>query len=118
MELIPNSYLSVQLSKTCSRGNASPMQVKGAAVEIVEGLTGSADGVDKLKSVTDSLLPALFRCTSGVDPTTSRKALVALVNLSQDTAVADKLLSLNVAGRIMDYIREKTCPHMDLMVRL
>jgi hypothetical protein len=94
------------------------MQVKGAAVEIVEGLTANAEGIDKLKSVTDSLLPVLFRCTSGVDPATSRKALAALVNLSQDPAVAEKLLSLNVVGRVMDYIRERTCPHIDLMVRL
>lgn len=76
-------------------------QVKQGAAQIVEGLTGSADGVEKLKGQTQKLTKALFRLLGDSDPAVSKSALVSLVNLSQDPAVAEALLDLNVVGRVM-----------------
>ncbi len=54
------------------------------AADIVQGLTGSADGIDKLKGALDKqLLPNLFRLVPAADADLSRAALVSLVNLSQ-----------------------------------
>ena len=92
------------------------MQVKGTAVGIVEGLTGSPDGIEQLKAVQQPLVTRLFRMAAD-KPELSRKALNSLVNLSQDPAVGEALLKLNAVSRIMEFIREGTCPHADLMVR-
>lgn len=46
----------------------------------------------------------------------SEHACMSLVNLSNDSEVAAKMLSMKVIGRVMDYIREGACPHHRLMV--
>jgi hypothetical protein len=95
------------------------MQVQQAAVDIVSGLSGSPEGIDRLKGVQVSLLAALLRIvgTPDAEPAVSRAALTALVNLSQDTALGKALLQLNTVGRVMEFVREKSCPHIDLLVR-
>ncbi len=45
----------------------------------------------------------------------SKEALVSLVNMSQDSSAAEKMLAMKVVGRVMDYIREGSCPHPRLM---
>jgi hypothetical protein len=58
------------------------LQIQQHAVELVQGLTGSPDGIAQLGKLSAKLLPSLFRlvpCPEAV----SRPALVALVNLSQ-----------------------------------
>lgn len=90
-------------------------QVKGVALGIVEGLSGSADGIAQLKAVQPPLVRKLFGLAAD-KPEVSRKALGALVNLSQDAAVAEALLKLGAINRVMDYIRDGTSPHADLLV--
>lgn len=85
------------------------------AADIVQGLTGSPEGIDKLKGQMGALLTSLFRLVPDSSDS-SQPALTSLVNLSQDPAVARALLQLNVVARVMDYIREKTCPHTRLLV--
>ena len=53
------------------------------AVEGVQGLTGSPEGIHLLSAHTDSLLPALFLLASDQDKEISKAALISLVNLSQ-----------------------------------
>ncbi|KAI3433812.1 hypothetical protein D9Q98_003616 [Chlorella vulgaris] len=78
------------------------------AVDLVQGLTGSPDGIAQLGKLSAKLLPSLFRlvpCPEAV----SRPALVALVNLSQEPSVQQQLLGLNALARCMDYLREGSC---------
>lgn len=57
-------------------------QIKQHAAELVQGLTGSPEGIAKLAGRSAKLLPPLFRLVAAPEAT-SRAALVALVNLSQ-----------------------------------
>ncbi len=93
----------------------SPPQVRNAAADIVAGLTASPDGIEKLKAVQRPLIIKLWRAV-GLGGESSRKALVSLVNLSHDPAVADQLLQLGAVNRVMELIRENSCPHVDLLV--
>ncbi len=86
------------------------------SAEIIAGLTANAEGVDKLKALQRTLVVKLFR-SAGLGGDAARKALVALVNLSHDPAVVNVLLDLGVVNRVMDFIREGTVPHVDLLVR-
>lgn len=88
------------------------------ALDILKGLTGTPEGIDKLKSKSGTVLSNLLRLIVGNDDDTSKLALTCLVNLAQDPDTAAKLGSLNIVGRVMDYIREKTCPHFGLLVML
>ena len=58
------------------------VQVRKGAAVVVEGLTGSPEGLSQLNSVLDTLLPALLRRLSD-DPAVSRAVLTGLVNLAQ-----------------------------------
>ena len=60
-------------------------QVQKAAVDLVEGLTGSVDGLEQLMTQSDELLPALLRLIAG-DRDVSKAALNSLINLSQASA--------------------------------
>ena len=57
-------------------------QVQRAAVDLVEGLTGSIDGLEQLMTQADVVLRALLRLIAG-DAGTSKAALHSLINLSQ-----------------------------------
>ncbi|KAL4446340.1 hypothetical protein ABPG77_003147 [Micractinium sp. CCAP 211/92] len=88
------------------------------AAELVQGLTGSPEGVARLAGKAGTLMPPLLRLVPG-PAATSRAALVALVNLSQEPAVQQRLLELNAVGRCMDYVREKACVgREDLLIML
>lgn len=58
------------------------LQIAQHAAELVQGLTGSPEGVARLAGAASTLLPPLLRLVPGPSAT-SRAALVALVNLSQ-----------------------------------
>jgi hypothetical protein len=65
-----------------------------------------------------ALLGALLRIVGSpdADAAVSKAALTALVNLSQDTALGKALLQFNTVGRVMEFVREKSCPHIELLV--
>jgi len=92
------------------------VQVRKAAVGIITGLTAAADGREQLQPVQAPLIVALLRLAPSTDTSLSKSALTSLVNLAQDERWAAVLLQQNVVGRVMEFIREKSCPHMDLMV--
>lgn len=85
------------------------------ALDIVAGLTGSQDGINRLKPAADALLSRLFRLLP--DAALSGAALAALVNLSQDDVLRGSLVAMRGVSRVMDAVREKSCPHLRLLVR-
>ena len=102
-------------------GPSSLMQVVLGALDIIVGLSGSSEGIGKLKTKLDRLLIFLMRLVPVPDPQppavqASEKALTSLVNLAQDRLAASKMLAVRVIGRLMDYLREGACPHPKLMV--
>lgn len=97
------------------------MQVVIGALDIIVGLTGSPEGIEQLKAKLEKLLVFALRLVPVPDPQphaiqASEKTLTALVNLAQDRVSANKMLSMRVIGRLMDYMREGACPHFRLMV--
>ena len=64
-------------------------QVQRAAVDLVEGLTGSVDGLEQLMTQADVLLPALLRLIAATEGT-SKAALHSLINLSQVKGVLQR----------------------------
>jgi hypothetical protein len=65
--------------------------LKKAAVEIVQGLSGTDEGVRRLSSHASALLPPLLALLSESEEI-SKPSAEALVNLSQDVAVVDHLI--------------------------
>ena len=97
------------------------MQVVIGALDIIVGLTGSPEGIEQLKAKLEKLLVFALRLVPVPDPQphaiqASEKTLTALVNLAQDRVSANKMLSMRVIGRLMDYMREGACPHFRLIV--
>ncbi|KAK8921156.1 hypothetical protein KSP39_PZI020215 [Platanthera zijinensis] len=79
------------------------LQVKKAAVEIVRDLTGSDGGIDILASLSDFSLPPL--CLLLHEPLeVSAPASEALINLSQNPSLAEKLVSLRAVDAAMEVI--------------
>ena len=71
-----------------------------------------------MKGVQVQLLGALLRLVPDESKDVSKAALTALVNMSQDPDVSKTLQQFNVVSRTMEYIREKSCPHIELLVRI
>lgn len=91
--------------------------MRRAAADIVAGLTGSPEGVDRLRPVEVPLLGALLRLATEPDDALAVPGLSALVNLSQEPGWAAALLRFNTVGRVMEYVRDKACAHLELLVR-
>jgi len=78
-------------------------QVKKAAVDIVQGLTGSEEGVQSLANHSKALLPSLLHLV-GDKKEFEQPALEALVNLSQETALSGKLVEIGMIERAMEIL--------------
>ncbi|KAF6987514.1 hypothetical protein CFC21_005150 [Triticum aestivum] len=82
--------------------NGSP-QVRGAAADIVRGLTGDSDGLRSLAARADRALPALLRLLASVGAGCAGEAAAdSLVNLSQDGDLAARLVVLGAVAAAMD----------------
>jgi hypothetical protein len=92
------------------------VQVRVQALDIIEGLTGSAEGCQALRGKGKELCTNLFRCVTEFN--LARTALTALVNLSQDPYISRDLLATGACNRIMDYIRESVTPHHDMLLMI
>ncbi|PKA51318.1 hypothetical protein AXF42_Ash002681 [Apostasia shenzhenica] len=79
------------------------LQVKASAVDIVRGLTGSDDGLETLASRSDLTLLPLLRLL-GDHSDISCPAADALINLSQNPTMAEKLVSLRAVDDAMEVI--------------
>lgn len=87
-------------------------QVKLQAAQLVQGLTGTADGLAALATTAHDLLPSLLRLLpTAQPPELAPCALAALVNISQDASMAAALVDARAIGRAADYLNEGP-PHL------
>lgn len=77
--------------------------VKKAAVDIVRDLTGAEDGLQSLAKYSDIALPSLFRLLAEKKEV-SEPAAEALINLSQDSELAAKMVSMGMISMTMDVL--------------
>ncbi|XP_010527895.1 PREDICTED: protein HGH1 homolog [Tarenaya hassleriana] len=91
--------------------------VKKAAVEIVTGLTGSEDGLESLSKYAKMLLPSLSRLLSE-SKEVSELAAQALVNLSQNTDLARKMVQMGMIKVAMDLLYKPDSSITRLLVML
>lgn len=87
------------------------LQLRKAAVDIVSGLTGSEEGLRSLAAQANLALPPLLRLLDEVVAVegVSRAAAEALVNLSQDAAICEKLVSHGAVGNSVGVLYKQ--PH-------
>ncbi|XP_024378321.1 uncharacterized protein [Physcomitrium patens] len=77
--------------------------LRKAAVEIVQGLSGTDEGVRRLSSHASALFSPLVRILVEAEEV-SKPAAEALVNLSQDVAVVDHSIRVGAVERAMELI--------------
>lgn len=83
-------------------------QVRGAAVDIVRGLTGGEDGLRALTARADRALPALLRLLASAGGSGAGEAAAdSLVNLSQDAGLAARLVALGGVAAAMDVMSKR-----------
>ncbi|XP_076928635.1 uncharacterized protein LOC143592648 [Bidens hawaiensis] len=80
-------------------------QVKKAAADIVRGLTGSEEGLQSLASYSETVLPQLSRLLAE----NKEVSELALVNLSQNTDVAAKMIEIGLIKITMDVLYKQGC---------
>ena len=116
-------------------------QITKAAVDIVRGLTGSMEGLQSLANYSNALLPALSRlltlpkvrrillvryyyrfylCWDGVSffQEVSEAAAEALVNLSQNSSLAEAMVGIGLVKTTMDVLYKPECSIARLLVML
>ncbi|BBN16642.1 hypothetical protein MPTK1_7g08110 [Marchantia polymorpha subsp. ruderalis] len=97
---------------------ASPSpQLKKAAVDIVQGLTGTEDGLRVLSSKCSQLLPPLLNLLADTQEI-AQPAAEALVNLSQDNKSVDTFLNAGAVEKVMELIGKSGCGINRLLVML
>eukprot|EP00261_Vitis_vinifera_P007217 XP_002275397.2 PREDICTED: protein HGH1 homolog [Vitis vinifera] len=97
--------------------SAPSPQVKKAAVDIVQGLTGSEDGLQSLCSHSDVLIPSLSRVLSEKKEV-SEPAAEALINLSQKPEQAAKMVAMGMIKTAMDILYKQGSGITRLLVML
>lgn len=91
--------------------------VKKAAVDIVRGLTGSEDGLQSLSKYSKIALPSLARLLSE-NKEVSEPAAEALVNLSQNSELAGKMVQMGMIKTAMDLLYKPDSSITRLLVML
>ncbi|KAJ0674230.1 putative protein HGH1, armadillo-like helical, protein Hgh1 [Helianthus annuus] len=92
-------------------------QVKKAAVDIVRGLTGSEDGLQSLATYSKTVLPSLSRLLAE-NKEVSEPAAEALVNLSQNSDLAAKMIEMGLIKITMDVLYKQGCEIVGPLVML
>ncbi|KAL4639415.1 hypothetical protein ACB092_03G216200 [Castanea dentata] len=92
-------------------------QITKAAVDIVRGLTGSEDGLKSLAHYANVVLPSLSRLLAGPKEV-SEPAAEALVNLSQDTDLARKMVEMGMVKIAMEILYKPESGISKLLVML
>uniref|UniRef100_A0A7N0UJU1 Protein HGH1 homolog n=1 Tax=Kalanchoe fedtschenkoi TaxID=63787 RepID=A0A7N0UJU1_KALFE len=92
-------------------------QLKKAALEIVQGLTGSDEGIRSLANYSGIMLPALSRLI-GDKKEFAEPAAETLVNLSQDSSLAAKMVAGGMVRGTMELLYKQGCSITKLLVML
>ena len=105
-----------QSARSITRALTLPplVQLTAQALEIVEGLSGTPEGLASLRPVAATLYKNLLACAKRVQ--LSRSALTAVVNATQDAPIAHTFVEAGACTRLADYLREGTCGHPDLII--
>lgn len=90
--------------------------VRVQALDILLGLTGSPEGIERLRAKADKLLVFALRLVCDQTAEVASKCLSVLVNLAHEEDFAAKLLKSNAVNRCMDYLTEGTCSQPRLLV--
>ncbi|KAG7016619.1 Protein HGH1-like protein [Cucurbita argyrosperma subsp. argyrosperma] len=92
-------------------------QLRKGAIDIVQGLTGSEDGLQSLAKYPTVLLPSLARLMRE-QKDVAEPAAEALVNLSQNSDLAAKMIELGLIGAVMDLLYNVDSSIRQLLVML
>lgn len=90
------------------------MKLTAKALEIVEGLSGTPDGLASLRPASKALCQNLLECSKFLSH--SRAALTAVVNASQDAEIGREFVEAGACTRLIDFLHERACGHPDLIV--
>lgn len=85
------------------------------AVSGVQGLTGSADGIQLLAAHIEKLVPLLFRVIAD-QAEISKAALTALINLSQVTWMTQCIIGIMIMLRRVPHIH-CSCMHVAFQIQ-
>ncbi|CAI9756206.1 unnamed protein product [Fraxinus pennsylvanica] len=91
--------------------------IKKAAVDIVRDYTGSEDGLRSLGKYSNVVLPSLSGLLAE-GKEVSEPAAEALVNLSQNSDLAGKMVEMDMVRKVMDNLYRKGCEVTGLLVML
>ena len=96
--------MSDELDELIQFLGATRADARAQAAEIVQGLTGSDDGIARLASKAETLIPKLLHLM-GAPAAESRPATTALVNLTGDSEVATLAVEKGAVERAMQFLR-------------
>lgn len=91
--------------------------LRKAAVDIVRDYTGSDDGLKSLGKYSGVVVPSLSRLLAEKKEV-SEPAAQALVNLSQNSDIAKKMVDLNMVKTAVDILFKQGCDITELLVML
>lgn len=104
---LPFPAVSTNLSFLTLTATFLFLQLRKAAIEIVRGLTGSNEGIETLASYSSLALPPLSRLLLDSSLDISSASVDALINLSQVSDLASKLVSLGIVGASMEVMYKR-----------
>lgn len=109
--------MATELEELVSFLSSPSPQITKAAVDIVRGLTGSEEGIHSLANQSKNLISALSRLLTAPKEV-SEAAAEALVNLSQNSNLAEEMVKLKLVERTMDVLYKPECCVTRLLVML
>ncbi|KAG4935779.1 hypothetical protein JHK85_050698 [Glycine max] len=109
--------MATEMEELVSFLSSPSPQIRKAAVDIVRGLTGSVEGLQSLANYSNALLPALSRLLT-LPKEVSEAAAEALVNLSQNSSLAEVMVRMGLVKTAMDVLYKPDCGIARLLVML
>ncbi|KAL2344567.1 hypothetical protein Fmac_005852 [Flemingia macrophylla] len=109
--------MATEMEELVSFLSSPSPQITKAAVDIVRGLTGSVAGLQSLANFSNTLLPSLSRLLT-LPKEVSEAAAEALVNLSQDSSLAEAMVRAGLVKTTMDVLYKPDCGIARLLVML
>lgn len=109
--------MATEMEELVSFLSSPSPQITKAAVDIVRGLTGSAEGLHSLANYSNTLLPSLSRLLT-LPKEVSEAAAEALVNLSQNSSLAEAMVRMGLVKTTMDVLYKPDCGIARLLVML
>ncbi|KAK7362282.1 hypothetical protein VNO77_04392 [Canavalia gladiata] len=109
--------MATEMEELVSFLSSPSPQITKAAVDIVRGLTGSVEGLQSLANYSNTLLPSLSRLLAAPKEV-SEAVAEALVNLSQDSRLAEVMVRIGLVKTTMDVLYRPECSIARLLVML